>query len=81
MFSPLLSATNALCHGEPPLWAHVAYARPIGQHAGRNKLEKMVSQWQHRCNLITVETLVCMDILCSICVAGMYVHVCISVMQ
>lgn len=46
----LLLATKALCHGEPPLWAHVAYTMPIGRHVGRSKLEEMVSRSQSTCN-------------------------------
>ena len=39
-----LLATKSVCHGEPPLWAHVAYTMPVGRHIGRDKLEDMVSQ-------------------------------------
>ena len=39
-----LLATKSVCHGEPPLWAHVAYTMPVGRHIGRDKLEDMVRQ-------------------------------------
>ena len=40
----------SVCHGDPPLWAHVAFTMPIGRRVGREKLEYMVSQSQHTFN-------------------------------